>query len=392
MYEILGWRRENGDFGIRNHVIVLSSVACANNAVLEIARRTGAIPVIHNQGACGMFSTDREQFVRTIVNIGSHPNVAFTLVVGLGCEGVDAHKIADMISKRGREAESLLIQEEGLRKTIEKGVRIIEKAKESLEPRKDRGSFEDLIIGVKCGASDYSSGLVSNPVVGKVVDFMIDNGATVMFGERLEVVGAEHIIAKRAKNEEVRRDFLRRIKKAIDDVNKLGTDWIGSQPSMGNIMGGISTIEEKSIGAILKAGTRTLQGCVDYAERPKGKGLYFMDAPGFDVQAVSGLVAGGSHIVLFTTGRGTYLGSPVSPVIKITANPVTVKKLYDAIDVDLSFVLLEVLEKDADINELLERGKKILIEKIMKVANGELTRSEMNGNIEFSIERIGPTA
>ncbi len=391
--EITGWRRENGDFGIRNHIIVMSSVACANYAALEIARRTDAIPVVQENGACGMFGRDKKQFVRTLVGIGAHPNVAWTLVVGLGCEGVDSYEIADRISNRGRNAEALLIQEEGIQKVIERGVELINSAKESLKPRKDTTSIDELVIGLKCGASDFTSGLISNPAVGKVVDFLVEQGATVIFTERLEVVGAEHLIAKRAKDKNIAEDFLRRIRKAVEDVNKMGVDWIGSQPSMGNIRGGLTTIEEKSLGAIKKTGSVPLEGCVDYGERPPGRGLYFMDGPGYDVQAVTGLVSGGAHIVLFTTGLGTYLGSPVSPVIKITGNADTAKRLHDAIDVDLSFILKEMLRRDdVSLEEMLELGKEKIIEKIIKVANGELTKSEKSGHFEFSIERIGVTA
>jgi len=258
MSEIRGWRRDNGDFGIRNHIIVLSSVACANHAALEIAKRTGAIPIVQEEGACGMFGEDRKRFIRCMVGIGAHPNVAWTLVVGLGCEGVDSHQLADKIANKGREAESLLIQEEGMNETIEKGVELVNKARESLKPRKESGTLDELVIGLKCGASDYTSGLISNPAVGKAVDFLIEQGATVMFTERLEVVGGEHILAKRARNKEVAEDFLRRIKKAVEDVNKIGVDWVGSQPSMGNIRGGLTTIEEKSLGAIKKTGSTPL--------------------------------------------------------------------------------------------------------------------------------------
>lgn len=392
MSEIRGWRRDNGDFGIRNHIIVLSSVACANHAALEIAKRTGAIPIVQEEGACGMFGEDRKRFIRCMVGIGAHPNVAWTLVVGLGCEGVDSHQLADKIANKGREAESLLIQEEGMNETIEKGVELVNKARESLKPRKESGTLDELVIGLKCGASDYTSGLISNPAVGKAVDFLIEQGATVMFTERLEVVGGEHILAKRARNKEVAEDFLRRIKKAVEDVNKIGVDWVGSQPSMGNIRGGLTTIEEKSLGAIKKTGSAPLEGCVEYGERPKGKGLYFMDGPGYDVKAVSGLMCGGAHIILFTTGLGTYLGSPVSPVIKITGNPKTAKFLSDAIDIDLSFILEEIISKDAPFEKLLEFGGKKIVEEIIDVANGKLTKAEKSGHIEFSIERIGVTA
>ncbi|RLI82517.1 galactonate dehydratase, partial [Archaeoglobales archaeon] len=303
--------------------------------------------------------------------------------IGLGCEQFDAHKLADEIKRKGRECDSLLIQEHGEAKVVDKGVEIIKKVKKSLVQRKEKFSIDELVIGVKCGASDYSSALISNPAVGKAVDFLIESGGTVIFGERLEVVGAEHIIARRTKNKAVREDFLRRIKRAIEEASKAGVDWVGSQPSLGNIEGGITTIEEKSLGAIKKAGSFGLSGCLDYGEKPKGKGLFFMDTPGYDVQCVSGLVAGGCHEILFTTGRGTYLGSPVSPVIKICGNPLTCNKLRDAIDVDLSFIL--------ESGNLEEGGKKI-IEKIISVANGELTRAEKTKHYEFSIERIGITA
>ncbi len=383
--ELKGWRRKNGEVGIRNHVVVIPSVACANHAVSAICRRTGAIPVLHNQGTCGEFGKDREQTVRTLVGIGSHPNVAWALVVGLGCEETDAHKLADKIRENGGECESLLIQEIGEKEVIRRGVVLVRKAMKSAERmRRERISLKELVVGVKCGASDFSSALFSNPAVGMVSDFIIEEGGTVIFGERLEVVGAEHIIARRTKNKDVRRDFLRRIRNAIDSALKAGVDWVGSQPSLGNIKGGLTTIEEKSLGAIKKVGTHGLAGCLDYAEKPKKKGgLYFMDTPGYDVECVSGLAAGGCHLTLFTTGRGTYLGSPVLPVVKVCANPSTCKKLRDAIDVDLSFLLRK--------NDMM-RAKEKIISFMVKVINGKLTKAERGKHFEFAIERIGPSA
>lgn len=380
--KIRGWLREDGKVGIRNHIAVISSVACANHTVEEICKGTEAIPIIHNQGACGEFGQDVEQTVRTLINYGKHPNVAKALVVGLGCERVDANQLADKMTRSGKEVQSLLVQEEGAKKAVEKGKKILKRMGRSLPKKKREFPLSKLIIGVKCGASDFSSGLIANPGVGKASDYVVEQGGTVIFGERLEVVGAEQQIAERARKK-VRTEFLKRVEKAKEDASKAGVDWAGSQPSRGNIEGGITTIEEKSLGAVKKAGSSELKGCLDYAELPEEGGLYFMDTPGYDVQCVTGLAAGGCHLILFTTGRGTYLGNPATPVVKICATRGTCEKLRDAIDVDLSSFL-----EEWDLGKAGER----VIRETLAVARGKETKAERSRHREFSIERIGPTA
>ena len=251
------------------------------------------------------------------------------------------------------------------------------------EVKKEEFDVSSLTVGVKCALTDTTSGLTANPAVGYAMDLIIKKGGTVIFGETPEIIGAEHILAKRTVNEEVKKKLFEIVRNTENRVKTIGVDIRGANPSPGNIKAGITTIEEKSLGAIEKAGHKPIVGVLEYGEKPQSKGLYIMDTPGHDVESITGIIAGGSQLIVFTTGLGTPIGSPITPVVKVTGNPRTYGSMKDNIDVDVS----PVLKGDESINKAGNRIFRCLLE----VASGKKTKSEILGHKEFAINRIGLT-
>jgi D-galactarate dehydratase / Altronate hydrolase, C terminus. len=245
---------------------------------------------------------------------------------------------------------------------------------------KSEGDISELILSIECGGSDTTSGLASNPAVGYASDKLVDMGGTSIFSETTEFIGAEHILARRAVTAEVGQKILNIVKACEDKAKTMGVDMRGGQPTPGNIEGGITTIEEKSLGCIYKGGTKPIQDVLDYGEAPKGKGLYIMDTPGQDIESITGMTAGGSQIVVFTTGRGTPTGSPICPVIKVTGNPWTYENMKDNIDINAG----TIVEGDQSLKEVGE----IIFNEIVNVANGKLTKAEALGHREFGIYKL----
>ena len=371
--EFMGFQRENGEIGVRNYVAVIPTVGCANEVAQAIAETVpGSKPLLHHQGCC-MIPSDIEVVERTLIGLGSNPNVAAVVLVGLGCESVSIDRVGDGIAETGKPVESVVIQDiGGFSKAVEKGV---EAAKKGVEHAKrfKRQSFDlsNLTVGIKCGSSDATSGIVSNPAVGLAIDRLIDEGGTAIFGEITEMIGAEHVLARRAKTPEVAEQILKVVHELEEKIKSLGVDIRGSNPTPGNIRGGLSTIEEKSLGAIVKGGSKPIQGVLDYAEKPEGKGLYIMVSPGREIEFLTGPVAGGAQIMIFTTGRGAPQGYPIAPVIKVCGNPRTSEKLSEHIDVDVSDVITK--------NKTLEEAAEKVFEKLVKVASGEKTNAEITG-------------
>ncbi len=383
--KLWGYIRPDGSVGIRNHLLVLSSVVCSNEVVLAISKSVpGSVSITHNEG-CGQLGVDYEQTLRTLVGVGKNPNVASVLVVGLGCEKLDPYMLAERISESGKKVEVLVIQEEGgTLRAIDKGIAIAESMLSDLSGMvREVIDLSHIVIALECGGSDATSGIAANPAMGVASDFVVSSGGTSILSETPEFIGAEHILAKRAVNEDVAKRIYEIVKRAEEDALKMGVDLRGTQPTRGNIEGGITTIEEKSLGCILKAGRSPIQGVVEYAEQPKGKGLWIMDTPGHDVQSVSGMVAGGAQLVLFSTGRGTPVGCPIAPVIKITGNPKTWERMSDNIDINAGTIILGI--------ETVEEVGRRIIKEMLSVINGKMTKSEQLGHGEFAITRIGPT-
>jgi altronate dehydratase large subunit len=371
--EFMGFLRESGEVGVRNYVAVIPTVGCVNEVAEAIASRVpGSKTLLHHQGCC-MVPSDIEAVERTLIGLGSNPNVAAVVLVGLGCESVSIDRVADGIAGAGKPVETLVLQEGGgFGKVVERGVEVARKGAEYAEKfRRQAFDLSNLTIGIKCGSSDATSGIVSNPAVGLVADKIIDVGGTVIFGEITEVIGAEHVLAKRAESPEIADQIMRAVHDLENRIKSLGIDVRGSNPTPGNILGGLSTLEEKSLGAVVKIGERPIKGVLDYGGKPRKRGLYMMVSPGREMEFLTGPIAGGAQLVIFTTGRGAPQGYPIAPVIKVCGNSNTVKKLSEHIDVDVSGVISG--------SETLEEAAEKIFEKLIKVASGEKTRAEILG-------------
>jgi len=379
--EIWGYRRADGTFGIRNHVAVIAAMDNSNSLVRRLATLVRAVVPIYCSHGRGQVGEDYKQRVRTLVGLGSHPNVAAALVVSL--EPVTAGRVAEGIRQSGRPVKVIALEEVGgTIKSLEVGIRTLQKmAIAASKLRRERGRLDELVVGVKCGGSDGSSGLVSNPAIGMVSDRLVQAGGTVIMSETVEWMGGEHILASRAVNPQVGEKIIAAVQWYTDYARSIGIDILGTNPAPDNIAGGLSTIEEKALGAIQKAGTQPIQEVLRYGERPPGRGLYLMDAPPPGVENVTALSAGGCQVILFSTGRGNPTGNPVSPVLKICGNPETIRVVSDIIDVDVSPVLLGKMKREEAVDAIWQS--------MLDVCGGTLTKSEALGDEEISIGRIG---
>jgi len=381
----LGYKRPDGKVGVRNHVVIIPSVACANEVCNAIALKVKSTVSIPHQHGCAQLAFDAEQTARTLIGVGKNPNVAAVLVIGLGCEVVNSSMVASKIAESGKPVKNLVIQEVGgSPKTIKEGIKIA-KAMVSFAFRlkREKAKPDSLILGVECGGSDACSGLSANPALGITSDLLIKEGGTIILSETTESIGAEHILARRAINKKVREKILEIVTRTEMRALNLGLDIGKANPAPGNYAGGITTLEEKSLGCVMKGGTGKVMEVVEYSETPARKGLVLMDTPGHDAESMTGLIAGGTQIIAFTTGRGNPLGSPIAPVIKIASNSYLYSKMKDNMDINAG----EIVTGNKTVQEI---GESIFRE-VFRVANGKLTKSEIWGHREFAINRIGPS-
>jgi altronate dehydratase large subunit len=326
----------------------------------------------------------RRQTERVLAGVGRNPNVGAALVIELGTEEIDAGALADRIAETGKSVETLTIREVGgTSGALERGAETLEALNGAAEEtRREGADASELVFGVECGGSDATSGIAANPAVGEACDRLVEHGGTACFSETPEFIGAEHVLAERCVDDEVRERLLDRVDRREKLADLMGTDIRGAQPSPGNQEGGLTTIEEKSLGAISKGGTTPVRGMVDYAEDlPVGGGLVLMDTPGYDVESVVGKVAGGAQVIAFTTGRGSTTGNPIAPVIKVTGNPKTYERMANNMDVNASTVID---------GESLETVGGRVYETLLAVADGQPTEAERRRLEEFAINEIMP--
>ncbi len=381
-----GYYRKDGTIGVRNYVAVIPTVGCVNEAAMRIAFKVEeAAPFLHHQGCCQL-SPDVDEIRKVLVGIGCNPNVGAVLLVSLGCETLKAEGVMELIAPHKDVALVRLQELGGLTKTVEEGIKQARNLASFIQQERKNANVSNLTIGIKCGASDATSGLASNPAVGNAVDKLIDDGATVVFGETTEVIGAERILAKRAASKEVGNKILEKVWKMEQRVKAFGVDMRGGQPTPGNIEGGITTIEEKSLGAIVKGGTRPIKDVLEYGEKSAGSGLYFMDSPGREMEFLTGVVSSGSQIILFSTGVGAPQGFPFAPVVKITGNSQTYKKLVEHMDIDVS----TIIEGSETVGESGNR----IVQEIIEVASGKRVKAEIVGydmaGVNADIYTTGP--
>jgi altronate dehydratase large subunit len=322
----------------------------------------------------------------TLAAYCGHPNVGAVIVVALGCEQVVANALADAARSRQKPVEVIGIQSEGgTVRATEKGARVAQVMAAALaHQERDTCDVSRLVLSLKCGGSDYTSGLASNPTLGRVTDRLVELGGSAVLGEIAEIMGAEHLLASRATRPGTAAQLVQIISRVEAEARALGLDIRGTQPSPGNIRGGLTTIEEKSLGATHKGGERApLEDVVAYAAPIVRSGLTVMDTPGLDVESVTGMVGGGAQVVVFTTGLGTPTGNPIAPVIKVTGNARTARHMADNIDFDVSGIM--------DDSETPDVAADRLFAEVLAVASGRRTAAERLGHREFAIHRRNPT-
>ncbi len=379
----MGYRRPDGKAGIRNKVLILPTCVCSSETCRIVADQVEGAVYVSNQAGCSEVEQNLKICYDMYSGFAANPNIYATVLVGLGCEGCTPDKMADAIrAKTNKPLEVVVIQDEGgTVNAINKAVKAARKfVQEASLVKKEEIPLSELFIGLECGGSDATSGLAANPVVGKVSDMVVDNGGSAVMSETTEFIGAEHILAKRAATPEIKKQIIGICKDLEEHLANVNQNLRTGQPTPGNKEGGISTIEEKSLGCIYKGGTRPIMEVLEYAQMPTKKGALIMDTPGFDVASVTAMVAGGCQLIIFTTGRGTPTGNIIAPVIKVTGNAKTYANMKDNIDFDASVVLTG--EKTID-----QRGEELFNE-MLEVANGKVTKAEAFGFNECSMQRI----
>jgi (2R)-sulfolactate sulfo-lyase subunit beta len=380
-----GWRRENGRMGVRNHVIILP-VDDLSNAAAEAVANTikGALAIPHAYGRL-QFGADLDLHFRTLIGTGTNPNVAGVIVIGIepGWTG----RIVEGIAASGKPVEGFAIEQNGDINTVASASRAAYRlVKHASRLKRTKAPLAELWVSTKCGESDTTSGLASCPTVGDAFDKLWENGNTLVFGETTELTGGEHLVAARCATPEIRARFqamFDRYQRVIE-ANKT-SDLSESQPTKGNIEGGLTTIEEKALGNIQKIGRKCLvDGVLDKAETPTGPGLWFMDSSSAAAEMVTLCAASGFAVHVFPTGQGNVIGNPILPVIKLTANPRTQRTMSEHIDLDVTGLLQRRMS--------MHEAGEALLDCMLRTADGELTAAELLGHREFSLTRLYESA
>ena len=378
---IMGYRRENGRVGVRNHVVILPLDDLSNAACLAVENHVkGTLALPHHYGRL-QFGADLELHFRTLIGTGSNPNVAAVIVIGIEPEWTKV--ITDGIAKTGKPVFGFSIEQNGDINTVAAASR---KAKELVQwatsLQRVECPIKDLWVSCKCGESDTTSGIAANPTVGNAFDKLYENGNTLFFGETSEITGGEHLVADRCRTPEVKARFMQLWNDYNDFImaNKTN-DLSDSQPTKGNILGGLTTIEEKALGNIQKIGKKcVVDGCLEPAEAPTGSGLWFMDSSSAAAEMVTLVAAAGAVVHFFPTGQGNVIGNPILPVIKISANPRTVRTMSEHIDVDVTAILRREMTMD-------QAGDKLL-DMMVQTANGRNTSAEVLGHREIVMTKL----
>ncbi len=373
-YTFMGYPRPDGKYGVRNLVAVIPSVVCANDVAQAICRQVqGTIGYFHHQGCCQL-PLDLKRVTDVLSHLGQSPNVGAALIVSLGCEGTDHQRIYEEIKATGKPVEIIHIQElGGTSRSIQAGIDAAQRLVQEISGiQRVPADISNLVMSIKCGGSDTTSGMASNCVIGYVADKLVDLGATVVFGETTEFLGGEHILARRAVGGED-GPVGQKIYQIVDEMEKramsVGEDMRGGQPTPGNIAGGLSSIEEKSLGAIVKSGHRPIQGVLEYCDKVTDqKGLWIKDAPGREPEILTGMAATGAQVMMFSTGRGAPQGFPSMPVIKICGNPNT----YERMKWDMDLNAGRILTGEKSIDEVGEEAFRMLLDTL----NGRMTKNE----------------
>ncbi|WP_260287142.1 UxaA family hydrolase [Peribacillus aracenensis] len=381
MKKFYGYRRADGSIGVRNHVIVINTVGELSGLTRKIAKMVPEVtPVIHHSGAF-QFPEDYEQTIRTLIGTAGHPNISATLVLGMEEDRI-AQDILAALQQKNRSIHAVYFNNgKSVPEVLAEGRQWLQEAVDKSKSEvTEEADITELIVGLECGGSDAWSGITANPSIGAFSDMIVKDGGTSVLAETTEAIGAEHILAGNAIDEEVREKFLAIVRNYEQRIKETGEDIRSANPTPGNMAGGLTTLEEKSLGCIKKGGSTPLKEVISYSQSPTEKGFVFMDTPGYDVESVCGLAAGGAQIVLFSTGKGSPTGSPIVPVIKIGTNPKVYEIMEEHIDVNAG----KIIEGNASIQDI---GKEIY-DLVLNVANGSKTAAENHQNQEFAIWRL----
>lgn len=393
----LGFKRAGGRVGTRNYIAVVAASNCAAHTAELIAQSfagetlpenvDGIVAFPHGEGCGHTIGPDTEQLQRTLGGVLHHPNVSAALILGLGCE---VNQISHYLGSEpgadfsGAELHGLTLQETGgTAATLEEARkhvrRFIDRA--TAEYRTEQAAAE-ISLGLNCGGSDSFSGITANPALGYCCDLIVEQGGTVVLAETTEIFGAEHILAAKARSEEVARRLYQSVERYKAYLRQFAGSSFNDNPSPGNKEGGLTNIVEKSLGAIAKAGSTSLEDVVAYAEGIRSKGFVFMDTPGYDPVSITGLAAGGVNLIAFTTGRGSAIGFPSVPVLKIASNSTMYRRMTGNMDVNAGRI--------ADGTATVEEVGAEIYQALLRVASGERTKAELLGHHEFAPWRIGP--
>jgi altronate dehydratase large subunit len=374
--KLKGYRRKDGKIGIRNHVLFLPTVACANSIVRHVGFEFPDVVTIEHHKGCLDLADDMEIVRRMLVGLARHPNVGAVVFVGLGCEQTTAEYLYKQLDGEKPVAQVTIQKEGGTTRALEKcrllAKRFLEDAKEEVQ---EPFGLKELAIGTVCGGSDWTSAIASNPAVGVVSDRILHAGGTVFLGGTVGWFGGEEVVLNRARSEQAKLKILQLMRRIYSEAERRGSKIEESNPTPGNIAGGITTLTEKALGSIRKVGENPVEGILDMGEYPSGPGLWLLESLGIDATEVAVMAGAGAHLVLFTTGLGTPVGSPICPVIKISASPTGIKRMRENIDVDVS----DIVMGDAS---LMSGGDRIQVY-MEEVINGRLTKAELLAHREF---------
>ena len=379
----MGYRRPDGSVGVRNHVLILPGCICSAGAARKIAAKAENASYLYNPNGCAQNSEDTGLTLEILSGMIANGNVYGALIVGLGCEIIQKDRYMEAIRKKtDKPVYYISIQEEGgIGKTVEKGVAIANKLRQEADRCvREECDISHLILGMECGGSDPTSGFSANTVLGNTSDRIVDLGGTTVLSETPEAIGAENILKRRGITPEVGQKLYDTVKACEQLYLDAGEDIRNTNPSPGNKAGGITTLEEKSLGCIHKSGTRPFTDVIRYGEKITQKGLLFMDSTAYDVASTVAKIAGGAQVIVFTTGRGTPVGNAVAPVIKITGNHDTFVRLNDMMDFDTSASYREGVP--------IETLGKELLDYIIEVCSGKTVKAEDNDISDMAINQL----
>ncbi len=374
---LIGYRRRNGLVGFRNHLVVLSTAVCANKIVSDIEYKFRDVVAITNPSGCVILPNEVERIKAIMLGIARNPNVGGVIFAGLGCESVDAEWFYNEV-KDEKPCAFVRSQDYGSTEAAYAALEalVLDMRRELEGQERVEAGVSDICLGVKCGASDWTTAAASNPAIGVASDIIVKNGGVSLLGETVGWYGGEGVLTRQSRSKQTADKVISLLSEMYDRAKMMGRSIEESNPAPGNIAGGISTLKEKALGNVKKGGAAPVEGALDFGEYPTGKGLYVVDNPGLDPLSLLGLVCSGANVLLYSTGRGTPVGNPIAPAIKLTGSPDAMKLLGANIDADLTGVVLGSMS--------IEEAGRLLFDKIVDTCRGEPTIAEKLGHREYA--------